>query len=264
MNSVHESGLNGDSKTALSRKLGRKLNRVHKTPNWPSWHPGAPMAAHRGCVMAGSRPYRGRGPGRVAGSAVVSQAQLLCRRLNCRVVALRARASCPAPSAVSQHPSVVLQRPSGRVATPQWPCRKPCRAPLAVSWGVRALLCALCCASCSPGTLYCDTVSQQPNCPSCNTIPYCNIIFSLPSLNLCNTIFVLQHTSSKPAAIHFLSLNLCNIHHTIAIHFFAHNIIWAVAQFNFSAPKFFFSHLFSVVGKITKITENHFFFLDTQ
>ena len=134
--------------------------------------------------------------------------------------------------AVPQQPcrgalAAVSRRPSGRVAAPQRPCRD---APAAVSRRVRALLRALCCASCSPGTLYCDTVaqppshfghntlcvlrykrpafqqqqsqytsvycntiSQQPNCPCCNTISYCNTIFSLLSLNLCNTMTVLQH-----------------------------------------------------------------------
>ena len=119
MNSVHESSPNGDSKISLSRKLGRKLNRVHKTPNWLSWHPGAPMAARpwprtvavswpgAGRIVAGSRPYRGRGPGRVAGS------RLPCRSppLTCPCAVLRAMPRvyalpCRAPT----------QRPPARVA----------------------------------------------------------------------------------------------------------------------------------------------------
>ena len=88
MNSVHEPGLNGDSETALSLKLGRKLSWVHKTPSWPSW-------AHR---RAHAWPCRGRygrvvavAPGRVAGAgrrivgaaSIVSWAQAPCRSALC-------------------------------------------------------------------------------------------------------------------------------------------------------------------------------------
>ena len=92
MNNVHELGPNGDSETALSRKLGRKLSRVHITPNWPNW--AHRLAQARACLAVSwaLRPCRGRGPrlcrrhkepyrGR---SNAVSWAQAPCRSALCR------------------------------------------------------------------------------------------------------------------------------------------------------------------------------------
>ena len=61
--SVHDRGPNGDSETALSRKLSRKLSRVQKTPNWPSWAP----QAHPGCTSGRVVGVSWLGAGRVAG-----------------------------------------------------------------------------------------------------------------------------------------------------------------------------------------------------
>ena len=38
LNSVHEPGSNGNSKTSPSRKPGRKTKSGARAPNWPSWH----------------------------------------------------------------------------------------------------------------------------------------------------------------------------------------------------------------------------------
>ena len=78
MNSVHEPGPNGDSETILSRKPGQKLSQVHKTPKLAQpvhqAHPAVVSWLGAGCIVAGTRPYRGRGPGRVVVCMAVSQA----------------------------------------------------------------------------------------------------------------------------------------------------------------------------------------------
>ena len=111
MNSVHEPGPNGDSQTALSRKLGQKLSRVTKTPNWPSWaHRRAQACACLAvswallpCRGRGPRPSHGSGPRpcrrrrapyrgpcqrRVVGAGAVSQRAVLRTRLPCPGLAM--------------------------------------------------------------------------------------------------------------------------------------------------------------------------------
>ena len=183
MDSVYEPSPNGDSKTALSQKLGRKLNRVHKTPNWPSWHPGAPMAAHHGRIVAGSRPYRGRGPGRVAGLAAMSQfphrtprelPPVPQRPAPQRQRLLAPRAYC-APSAVSWPPSRPCRKPqlvvSQREAVVSWVCARHACAP--------ARLAARIAAPC-PGlaVLYCNTAQPFALVSCHNTLNCIAIQFS--------------------------------------------------------------------------------------
>ena len=66
MNSVHESGPNGDSKISPSRKTVRKTKPDVPGPNRPSRHAqvrtGAPWREHGRRIVAGSLPCRGKGP----------------------------------------------------------------------------------------------------------------------------------------------------------------------------------------------------------
>ena len=103
MNSVHELGPNGDSETISSRKIRSKTKPGARAPSWPSWHAQArawPSAGGR--IMAESRPYRGRGPGRVVACMAVSQAPsrpccraaILAPPVRARVARLCAYAQC--------------------------------------------------------------------------------------------------------------------------------------------------------------------------
>ena len=212
MNSVHESGPNGDSKTSPSQKPGQKTKPGERAPSWPSWHAQArawPRAGGR--ILAGSRSCRGQGP-------VVSWAPQR------RVVAC-ARAPVPrAPAPCLDSPAAMSQRASGRIASPaarRWPCRGRVWAQ---AWPYRGLsrdtLPSLKLPSCR-NTLYCIAMQFQPN----QTV----VIQSFQHIAhlSCNTNSVLQYNPSlnQPP---WLQYKL-----SIAIQSTSHNTIWAVALPNF-------------------------------
>ena len=113
---VHEPGPNGDSETALSQKLGRKLSRVHKTPNWPNW---AHRSAHaRACLaLSWSWPLAVSQAQGVVSWALPAPCRGRRRRVAARCAARQAAvswavsryslASCPLP--ITIHPSVLRQ-----------------------------------------------------------------------------------------------------------------------------------------------------------
>ena len=105
----------------LGQKLGRKLSWVHKTPNWPSWAHRRAQARACLAVLWALRPCRG----------LAAQS---CRGLHGRIAACTRAVSC-ALALCRSAPAVVSQRPSGRIAAPQRPCRRPCCAPLAGGLG---------------------------------------------------------------------------------------------------------------------------------
>ena len=120
MNSVHEPCPNGDSGIVLSRKLGRKLSQVHKTPNLaqlgtPRCTQGRP-GAHNGRIVAlgpavsWPRPAVWKAPGRrVAARArapVARPAPAPCRGLAVHCIAIQ----CPAlPLALGHNTLGVLR-----------------------------------------------------------------------------------------------------------------------------------------------------------
>ena len=143
MNNVHELGPNGDSKTALSRKLGRKLSRVHKTPNWPSW--AHRRAQARACLAVSWALRQCRGP-------------RPCRRMSCRVAGA---------------PASYRGRSAAHASAVSWAC---VRAGMAY----RGLPCDTLPSLKLPFlsqyiVLYCNAIPAKPDC--CNTI-YCIAIQS--------------------------------------------------------------------------------------
>ena len=150
MNSVHEPGPNGDSETALSGKLGRKLSWVHKTPNWPNWAHRRAQARACLAVSWALRPCRSRGP-------------RPCRRMSCRV------AGAPAP---------YCGRSAASANAVSWACA---RVGMAVSWSAsrhtaqpQAPL---------PVAIHCIVLqcnSSQTRLLQYNIL-YCNTVYSLPT-----------------------------------------------------------------------------------
>ena len=171
---------NGDSKTALSQKPGQNCVRCPSTQTGPARHPGTPRCAQTWSYRGRTRPCRGRGPGRVAGSAAVSQRPCLTPR-----------ALPPAP----QRPAPQCQR----LLAP-----RACCAPSAVSWAqcrsrqrrvvavcahrhgrIVACLATQCPASSSlscRNTLYCIAMQFQPNQTA--AIQYIVLQYSLLSAHL--------------------------------------------------------------------------------
>ena len=104
MNRVHEPSPNGDSKTVLSRKPGKKLSQLHEHPAGPTGTPkcaqartGTPRRVHGRHIVVGSLAVSWQGAGRVAGPSG-------------RVAALRARV--PLPSARAHQPSAPARAPA--------------------------------------------------------------------------------------------------------------------------------------------------------
>ena len=111
MNSVHEPGPNGDSKTSPSRKPCQ----VHKHQNWHNWPPGTPRHAQAWSNRGRAWPCRGRGPW------LYRSSRLPCRSIHPRAPARRAARAVPRALA---H---LASRPCA-------PCRACRRRPSAVSW----------------------------------------------------------------------------------------------------------------------------------
>ena len=215
MNSVHEPGSNGDSKTSPSQKSGQKTKPGARVPSWHAQvRTGAPRRAHGraravvswlgpGCVVARDRSYRGR-------LNVASQAAPRpCRGLHGRIAGARPRA-WPAVSqalAASQ-PSRVVAVALGRVAGPNVVSQ---RAPERIV-GVCTRSYACCAARLAAQAhciviqlpsrqatlvtihyVYCDTNGQpSSHCPSCCvTIQF--LCIKTQSLN--PLAFLLQYSS---------------------------------------------------------------------
>ena len=167
MNSVHEPGSNGDSKTSPSRKPGRKTKPGARAPSWPSWHaqvrtgtPSRPPCA----PLAPARPLR---------STRASHKSARCRAP--RAAAPRLPHALPA-----QRPTLVPLAPAAspcRTPAPRARPRACCHAQPSAQRAHARACCAqrrvVACAatqSSSPlfqlsqyNFLYCDTNSLQPS-----------------------------------------------------------------------------------------------------
>ena len=128
------------------------------------------MAAHHGRIVAGTRPYRARGPGSVAGSAAVSQRPCRTPRVF-QPVPQRPAPCAPAPARPAR-----LLRAQRRIvgAVPRAPA--PCRGRVSTqAWPYRGLprdtLPSLKLPFLSQYiVLFCNAIPAKPDC--CNTI-YC-------------------------------------------------------------------------------------------
>ena len=128
LNSVHEPGSNGDSKTSPSRKPGRKTKPGARAPSWPSWHAqvrtGAPSRLPRAPLRAPC-----------AYSSAARFSRLRPRPVRCRAPpaarpgrpAPHARAACQRPAhacAVPARPSACCHaQPSAHLRGPRCPAR---------------------------------------------------------------------------------------------------------------------------------------------
>ena len=136
MNSVHEPGSNGDSKTSPSRKPGRKTKPGARAPNWPSWPSLHSQAARAWPCRGRSWPCRGRAP-RPCRSARRAP------RLHRAPSAARPRAQLPPrlpPARLSPAAPCARCSPS---RSPSAPTRTP--AALVPCRGLAGRVAALCC-----------------------------------------------------------------------------------------------------------------------
>ena len=137
MNSVHETGPNGDSETLPSRKTRSKTKPVARAHNWPSWPSlraqAAPRPRTRGLVVGGLAVSWPSPPAVSQASMAVSQG--LPREPACRLPLLprapRTPRVClpvaplPVPHAPAPTPAPVARpvRPSAYCLRASWPYR---------------------------------------------------------------------------------------------------------------------------------------------
>ena len=203
MNSVHEPGPNGDSKTISSRKTRLKTKPGARAPNWPSW-PSLPAQAALAWPCRGRFwPCRGRAPWpcRSAPSVPCLPRALApsclqrppARPTNARLRAPRAPSACPCCIATQAFPKLTIQ-------------------------------------TCCPPNCIAIQFLQQPGSLYCNTLDPLAIQFQpskLPSLQYNNCIAIQFQAKFTHLAIQSHSfLPYCLQHNfNIAIQFFFHNII---------------------------------------
>ena len=209
MNSVHEPGPNGDSKTSPSLKPGRKPSQVHKHKNWPNWPPGTPRCAQAWSYRGHAWPCRGRGPWSYRSS-----------RLPCRSAHQRAPARSAA-RAVPCSPARLAPRPCASCCA----CR---RRPSVVSWSSAARqrrvvgVCTHSCARCAArlaAQAHCIVIQLPSRLATLVTIHFCIAIqFGLlhPFPATIQNI-VLQYNFMQPSHLQYKSCNTILVHTSLLL-----------------------------------------------